>query len=432
MLCRVILACDGATLTELRGRLRVGASSARPAPAILPVIAWFLGITVPLGLVVAAAEPFPIEARSVSPRTGLGWLDGWVWFDSDWYQGIASTGYYYVEGLQSPVAFFPAYPLVVRAVAVVVGNVQLAGMLVTLAAGATAMALFAVWLRGRLPRAAAVTALLLALLYPYAFFLHGTMYADALFLLTAIGSFVLLERGHPVLAGLVGIMATAGRPIGIAVTIGLVIRVIEMRATGAGSSPSTDPSDPPDPTGRPIRLRLLGAGVRRLRPADYGVLISTLGLAGWCVYLWVTFGNPLAFVAAESAPGWDQGVGPRTWFKVGFFGTLVKGPPDIAVTLAVQALLCLTAVLLLRRVWRRFGWGYLAYVLIVIGIPLIGTKDFMGTGRYLLAAFPVAAVAGEALASSRHARWLRPVVLGLLAVGMLAGTMLYARGYEVS
>jgi hypothetical protein len=426
MLCRVILAGDGTALTELRGRLRAGASSARPAPAILPVVAWFLGITVPLGLVVAAAEPFPTRVRSMSPWTGVGWLDGWVWYDSGWYQLIASTGYFYVEGLQSSVAFFPAYPLVVRAVAAVVGNVQLAGMLVTPAAGAAAMALFVVWLQGRLPRAAAITAVLVALLYPYAFFLHGTMYADAFFLLTAIGSFVLLERGHPVLAGLVGIMATAGRPVGVAITIGLVVRVIEKRATEHHSQHERAATD------RPVRFGVLVAAVRRLRPGDYGVLLSGLGLAGWCTYLWVTFGNPLAFVAAESAPGWDQGVGPRTWFKIGFFGTLVKGPPDIAVTLAVQALLCLTAVLLLRRVWRRFGWGYLAYVLIVIGIPLIGTKDFMGTGRYLLAAFPIAAAAGDALASSRHARWLRPVVLGLLAVGMLAGTMLYARGYEVS
>ena len=47
--------------------------------------------------------------------------------------------------------------------------------------------------------------------------------------------------------------------------------------------------------------------------------------------------------------------------------------------------------------WRRFGWGYAAYAAVVIAIPIIGTKDFMGTGRYVLAAFPVIAAAGDFL-----------------------------------
>jgi hypothetical protein len=100
--------------------------------------------------------------------------------------------------------------------------------------------------------------------------------------------------------------------------------------------------------------------------------------------------------------------------------------------LAVQAILCLAAVLLFPRIRRRFGWGYLAYVLVGVGIPLIGTKDFMGTGRYLLAAFPVVAAAADLLTSMRYGRALRTVVLTLFAAGLVAGTILYARGYEIS
>src|SRR5450759_2545636 len=47
------------------------------------------------------------------PR-GLGWLDGWVRYDSGWYHLIATSGYSYTPGKQSPVAFFPAYPLAMR------------------------------------------------------------------------------------------------------------------------------------------------------------------------------------------------------------------------------------------------------------------------------------------------------------------------------
>ncbi len=60
-------------------------------------------------------------------------------------------------------------------------------------------------------------------------------------------------------------------------------------------------------------------------------------------------------------------------------------------------------MLLLRRVHRRFGWGYLAYAAVVLAIPIIGTKDFMGTGRYVLVAFPVMAAAGDLPGHHRRA-----------------------------
>jgi hypothetical protein len=101
------------------------------------------------------------------------------------------------------------------------------------------------------------------------------------------------------------------------------------------------------------------------------------------------------------------------------------------VLLTLQALACLAAVLLLRRVWRRFGWGYLAYSVVVLAIPLIGTKDFMGTGRYVLAAFPVIAAAGEYLVTTER-RWVRPVTLTTCAVLLVVLTALYARGIAVS
>ena len=60
------------------------------------------------------------------------------------------------------------------------------------------------------------------LLFPYAWYLYGAVYADALFVLCAIGAFYLVEKDRPVLAGLVAAVATATRPVGIAMVIGLV------------------------------------------------------------------------------------------------------------------------------------------------------------------------------------------------------------------
>ena len=69
-------------------------------------------------------------------------------------------------------------------------------------------------------------------------------------------------------------------------------------------------------------------------------------------------------------------------------GDVVQGhlPPGGCATvpvrlLTVQALAGLGAVLLLGRVWSRFGWGYTVYTVVVLVIPIVGTKDFMGLGR---------------------------------------------------
>jgi len=59
-----------------------------------------------------------------------------------------------------------------------------------------------------------------------------------------------------------------------------------------------------------------------------------------------------------------------------------------------------------RTVWRRFGCGYTAYTVVSLAIPIIGTKDFMGSGRYVLAAYPVMAAAAVVLTEDRRPRWL--------------------------
>jgi hypothetical protein len=294
----------------------------------------------------------------------------------------------------------------------------------------------------------AVVAVGLLLVYPYSFFLYGSGYSDALFLLTALGSFALLERRHYVLAGLVGALATAGRPIGVAVAVGLVVRALEMLAqdraarrdtevavgSAAGPLPAPAPSVDARLTGRAahVSFRELVQAVRFVRWRQAALLSSGIGLLAWMVYLGVRFDDPLAFATVQAAPGWNQGAGPYTWFKVPFVGTLLKGIWADAVLLVPQALACLAAVLLIRTVWRRFGWGYAAYAVISLAIPLIGTKDFMGTGRYVLAAYPVLAAAAVVLTDERRPRWLAPSVLAVLFIGLCIATVAYVNGVEVS
>jgi hypothetical protein len=364
---------------------------------------------------------YPVEQASFA---GSAVLEGWYRFDGGWYRFIADNGYFFNDVTQqSPVAFFPAYPLAIRFVDVVVRDTILSGILITFACGLGATVLFYNWTRDRLDDATARTAVVVLLLYPYAWYLVGAVYGDALFLVAALGAFVLFERDQPVLAGLAGAVATATRPVGLAVVVGLVVLALERRG-----------------------------GLRRwreLRPRDAGVLLSLGGLLGWSAYLWSRFGDPLLFSRIQGAQGWDQGDGPRTWFKITFLqrlkhlpfwlsdawsGTTTHHPrpwTEAAYTLGLilQALALVGAFVLVPLVIRRLGWGYGAYVVTLLVIPLVGTKDFQGVGRYVLAAFPCFAVAGQYLARRRGARIAWAIVSGALLVLLSSA---YARAYYVA
>ncbi len=395
------------------------------APFVVAMIV--VGVAVWLGARGPIVSP---ETHDLSAYPGSGLFGGWFRFDGRWYDIISTQGYSFNgSDAQSPVAFFPAYPLVLWVVHAVTGmSVKLLGTLVTMACGLAVVVLFHRWARGRVDAATARVAVITLVVYPYAYYLMGAVYADALFLLAAIGAFVLLERDHPVLAGLAGLVATATRPVGIAVVVGLVAVTLWRRAV--------------------VERRGRGLTVHwnRLHPGDAGVLLSVGGLVGWMTYLWVRFGHPFAFEEVQKAPGWDQGAGPRTWFKITWLQQLHRLPGTTREWLAhgdpvvhekmlygygvlLQGALVGVFLVLAWLAWRRLGWGYGVYSFALLAIPLVGTKDFQGSGRYLLAAFPCFVAAATVLVERRALRW---GCWSASATVLLGWTFAFGRGYYVS
>ena len=339
----------------------------------------------------------------IPPFLGWRWLQGWAQWDSGWYAAIARGGYGYVKGKQSTIAFFPAYPLTMRAVAVVLGNAYAAGFAVTLVSGAVATRLLFEWMRARLSRQATWAALGLLLVYPYAFFLYGAVYPTAFFVMTLLGAFLLLEHDHPWLAGLAGAVATAARPTAVILVVALAVRAYERRRQ-AGD-------------GRPVWR-------------DAGVLLSGLGIAGFCLYQWRRFDDPFAFVTVQEA--WDQQSGLRTWLKFRFFedlGTLPDRHILGSLSYLAHPVLTFAALALVPRVYRRFGYGYGTYALLAVLVPALSTKNFFGMGRYLIAAFPIFAVAGELLAERPK---LAKIVYPVAALGLVALTAAYSQAVYLS
>lgn len=394
-------------------------ASTRPAFAI------YGGIAVVLFLFVAffAHADLPLPYRQgVKPAdySGPSALEGWVRFDAGWYRSIAEDGYYFRgEEEQSSVAFFPVYALVMRAFHSLFGGDTAAwGIFITLLSGLTVAVLFYRWCVARIGELNARFALAALLLWPYGWYLFGAVYADALFIALVIGAFSLLERDRIVLATVLGAIATATRPVGLAVVVGLVARELERQ--GVFSLPRLD---------RPSLIRF---DRTKLRARSAIPLLSIAGLVSYVVYLGAKFGEPFAFVIAERAPGWDLEAGPRTWFKVEFFDRVIHFPNMgkwYTAGLVVQAALAIGLLSLTLRVGRKFGWGYAVYVVVVLAIPLVGSKDFQGIGRYCLAAFPAFAVLGQCLAARRRLA-IGVLVVSALGLGLLCSG--FARGAYVS
>lgn len=397
-----------------------------------PVLVW---LAVAAGLWIVAtisAAHLPFYTRQAVTRTfpDQPWFDAWIRWDSGWYRLIADRGYWFTPGQQSPVAFFPAYPLLMRAGALVTGSSVVAGIFVTLGAGLGIAVLFHRWCAARLPSGSARTALLALLLYPFGVYLFGAVYSDALFLLGALAAFTLLDLDRPWTAGLAGAVATATRPVGFSLVAALWLRAVERRVpapetAGGGGAGLPEPQVPVPPPQR------LGSGLRRLSRRDAPLLLAPLGLVLYCVYLWARFGDPLAFSTAIAAPGWNQPPGPATWLKLDFFRTFGEIPPLKLGHLRLLVHLAVTvgALGLVPAVIRRFGWAYGLYVLLVVGFPAVSSKDFMGMGRYVLAAFPCFAAAGDLLAS--RPRLVRPV-LAASAAALAAFTALQAVSFQIA
>jgi len=431
-------------------------AAAGGAPASRPAAAWRTRLgeaAFPLGVFAVVAVVLYAVAEIAftgwrPPIPGHGFPDyrgfeAFTRWDSDWYLRIARIGYYY-DGphKQSAVNFFPGYPAMIRLVRTVLRNYIVAGVVVTYLSGAAAVVLLHRWCSGAFGSRAAKMAVLLLALYPFAFYLFGTVYSDALFLAAALGAFVLLEADHPWLAGAVGALAVATRPAGPAVVIGLTIRALELRGVLGGAPGHFLRGGEPAAAGHRTpffpRLRL-----RRLNWRDAGVLLSVLGLVAFCLLLWHDFREPFAFAKVSGVEGWGRRWDAHTLLKIDFYDRL-QGTPHfgfIHIYLGAQALFTVIGVALIPLVIRRLGWGYGAYTATAILMPAIPSANFLGMGRYILAAFPCFAVVAAALAGgltpgkTRRPRIrVRAGAAWLAISGALLGFMmtLYARWWFIT
>jgi len=319
-------------------------------------------------------------------------LDGWApWFasywyrwDANWYMSVIREGYEWADGMQSNVAFFPLYPMLVRASGWLLGgSYLLAGLLLSLSCLFAAMVYLYRLAEMDHGAATAGRAVWFIAIFPTAFFFNS-FYTESLFLLASIGAFYHARKDDWALAGLWGLVAALTRVTGLLLVIPLAWEYLSQRSF----SPA------------------------RVRPGVLWLGLIPCGTLAYSVYLQREFDRPLAFIETQ-IDAWSHKFTP-------FFGSL-RHDIDIFFTRTHEAwvvyeILTIIFMLVMLVVGFRYLRGsYSLYVIISLLFVLVG-GSVRSMSRYTLMVFPVFILLGL-LTAGRPARWaLSAVSLGLLGV----------------
>jgi hypothetical protein len=339
----------------------------------------------------ARPRPFPLPFESTKlAETFAAW-------DSGWYFDIAQRGYYWSPSGQSSLAFFPLYPMLMRALAWPFGGsdraLWTAGIALSYAClflGLTVLHRLSETTLG--DREAARRTVLYVAVFPFAYF-FTQVYTESLFLLTSVSAVAAAAASRWGWAGLLGALAALTRPNGVLVAVPLGLLAL---------------------AGRP-RLTELARRAAALA-------LVPLGLAAFCAFSWRLSGDPLGWLHAQAR--WGYTVGNRPWVELmrlvdglerhGLYGYFFSDP--LAPYYFVHGAVALAFVALTPSVFTRVGPALGAYVAVSLYVPLTGNA-LEGIGRYAATLFPAFMLLGTIRSRRVHEAILigSALLLSLLA-----------------
>ncbi|MGH8906260.1 MAG: mannosyltransferase family protein [Egibacteraceae bacterium] len=315
-------------------------------------------------------------------------------WDGQWYLSAAVEGYPAVvpavdgQAVDSSLAFFPVYPMAIRAVSTVTGlSPPVASVLVALVGGLAAAVLLRL-LVGRLcGQQVADRAVLLFCFFPGSVVL-SMAYSESLMLTATMLCLLMLLDRRWVSAGVTGALATASRPNAIAVCACCLYRAAQ--------------------------------AVRRDR--DWRALIAPLlapaGFVGFMLFLWARTGEPFVWFRVQRE-GWQERFdGGRRAFQEILIVT--RDPAGATNTTKLQVIGLLFTLVALYLLWRWRPPAVIVIYTIAVLVLCIGSWNLGARPRFVLTAFPLIV----AVARVTRDRWFA-AVLGVSAIAMFVLAVLY-------
>jgi hypothetical protein len=335
----------------------------RLSPILKPVI--ILGVS----RAVALAALYLTRSVTNQPPLVVGkWDGGWYLLAAKqgWPHQVVKSGGHVVP---STLAFFPGFPFLIRVVHALTplgwgGSGALAVLLCEVAM------VIAFWHLARdiWGEVAADQSTVLFCFFPGAF-IFSLIYSEPLLLAAACASILALRRHHWVLAGLLGAVATATRPNGVAVVACCAWEAF-------------------------IAIR-----ARREWKSLLSVVIAPAGAVGWFAYLWASTGSIGAWYQTERG-GWDEHESPMAFVRlVQHVAKYGFAYPNYYVPLFATAVAVLLLVLLVQA---KPPGVLLVYTGVVLVMSLMSTALGLRP-RFVLTAFPLIMVLGYRLKGNVYA-----------------------------
>lgn len=330
-----------------------------------------------------------VRALTGRPETITQALEFWRCLDSRHYLDIARDGYITAGDPDRVVqlVFLPGYPLVVRAVMLLVPSDICAGLLTSALCFAGAGCVVYRLLRLDLPHRDAVRALRFLVLAPGSFFFAAPM-SESLFLLLTAAALYLARTRRPVLGGLCGAYAAFTRSLGLLLIV-------------------------------PLLWELVHDAVQRRRVSIrqvVGLLLVPLGFAVYCCINRHVSGNPFQFLIYQRTGLFFSTAAYQTDYLL---RCLRSGNWRDALGLWLPNLIaCFAALILLAKAAPRLrasqtAW-FLAYYIIAVGATWL-----LSAPRYLLVLLPVPLALAQC-AQKRTANIALTALSALAALGYLA------------
>lgn len=343
----------------------------------------------------------PHYANKPIPKSALRpMLDVLTSWDGVWYLRIARSGYptsvqpnvtYEVSDARA--AFFPTYPMLVRAVDwVLPGGDSIAAVFTNLLLGAAAVFLAGLLARELFGVRIGERTMILMALFPGSFVLSFA-YTEALLLTLAAGCMLLLLRRQWLLAGILAAIGTATRPNGVALVAACAV------------------------------ASFLAIRERREWRSLVAPLLAPLGFIGFMLWLDGHTGERGVWFRVQTE-AWGEGTSfgltaIRRTLKA--FTHPLTSPSDTITAVSVVTLLLLLYFLWKHRLPAMIN-AYIAVVLLLMLLPSTVTAR----PRFLYTAFPLLIAAALWFDhNEEHEREWWPYVVGACSAGLVGLTALY-------
>ncbi|HZZ66240.1 MAG TPA: glycosyltransferase family 39 protein [Candidatus Baltobacteraceae bacterium] len=324
----------------------------------------------------------------------------WGRWDAVHYIDIATIGYHGTD-----MAFFPLYPLLIKALGALTGNHLIAGVIISNVALYFGLLYLYKLIEHEFERPVARRAIFYISIFPTAIF-FSAVYPESLFLMLTVASFYYIRERRWWLAGAIGLFAALTRVEGVLLVVPFMIEwfVAHLPALRSGERAQWS------------------RAVLDFLP----ILLIPVGLGLYMTYLWVLNGDPLYFSHVQI--NWNRHLAaPWTAVMNSIHKIQHSTSPQTVANQILELVFTALMIGVLLGGWRRLKASYIAYLALSILLPM-STSSLMSMPRFALVLFPMFAIL--ALWGRRPSVNNAIVALSLPLLGLF--TVLFADWYWVA